>query len=66
MYLFMMGFTTIVAAGFNIFKDPFSIVLTIFWIVIVELCTWVIKKIAYLFDIWGYASLSSESKPKPE
>jgi hypothetical protein len=60
MYLFMLGFSTIVAADYNTFKDPFSVVLIVFWVGVVELCTWIVKKIAYLLDFWGYASLDGK------
>jgi len=37
MYMFIVGVTTIVQAQFNIFKDQFSIFITIFWIIFLEI-----------------------------
>ena len=58
-YLFIIGFTTIIAAGFNIFTDPFLIPIIIFWVLLLTLLEKGVKKIVHFFDIWDYASFAA-------
>jgi len=58
MYLFIIGFTTLIAAGYNIFVDPFLVLIIVFWVAVLTLLEKVVKKIVYWFDIWDYASFA--------
>ena len=58
MYLFVIGFTTIIASHSNIFKDPFIIFIVAFWLLNLHLFKWILMKIVYFLDIWGYKTLS--------
>ncbi len=35
-YLFMIGFTTIISAQVNIFRDPFVVLIIIFWVLMLK------------------------------
>lgn len=35
-YLFMIGFTTIISARVNIFRDPFVVLIIIFWVLMLK------------------------------
>lgn len=54
-YLFIIGFTTIIASQFNIFKDPYLIFIAVFWLGLLTLFEKGLNKLMYFFDIWDYA-----------
>ena len=56
MYLFIIGFTTIISSGYNILKDPFLALIAIFWLLVVKLLQKILQKLVYCFDIWDYKS----------
>lgn len=49
-----------VQASYNMFKDPYAVIIVLFWAVVILILKWVIKKIFLFFDIWGYSSLSAD------
>jgi hypothetical protein len=61
-YHFINGAITIISASFNIFKDPYIILISAFWIIFMQAFSWLLKQVAKLFDIWSYSSLSKENK----
>lgn len=58
-YLFIIGFTTIISAQFNVFTDPLLVPILIFWLLLLRAFEWMLKKIVHFFDIWDYASFAS-------
>lgn len=58
-YLFIIGFTTLVAAGSNILHDPYLLLIVLFWLILLALLEKALKKIVYFFDIWDYASFAT-------
>ena len=57
-YLFIIGFTTIISSTFNIFSDPLLIPILIFWLLLLRAFEWLLKKIIHFFDIWDFASFA--------
>lgn len=58
MYVFIIGFNTILSSDFNIFEDPFFILIIIFWILLLSLLQHLLNKLIYFFDIWGCQQFS--------
>lgn len=58
-YLFIIGFTTVIAAGHNIFTDPYLILIVLFWVLLLTLLEKAVKKIVHFFDIWDYATFAA-------
>ena len=54
MYLFIIGFTTIISSGYNVLKDPFLALIAVFWLLVVQLSEKMLKKLVYCFDIWDF------------
>jgi hypothetical protein len=65
-YQFIIGCTTIISAQFNLFKDPYCLLILVFWIAFLRVAIWLIKKVIHLLDIWGSASLAKERADETE
>ena len=58
MYLFIIGFTTIISSGYNVFKDPYLALICVFWLLLIIALEKLLKKMVYCFDIWDYKTFS--------
>jgi hypothetical protein len=57
-FLFINGCTTIVSSQYNFFKDPYVVLIFAFWMLLLKVFSWILRKVALFLNIWGYASLS--------
>jgi hypothetical protein len=58
-YMFIIGFSTIIAAQYNILGDYFLPLITLFWVALLNLLRHLLRSIVHFFDIWDYASFAS-------
>lgn len=61
MYQFINGIVTIVSSNYNLFKDPYTLLILLFWLATMKLSLPLLKKLISLLNIWGTASLPSSS-----
>ncbi len=60
MYIFIIGFISILSSRVNIFEDPFIVMIVLFWILMLSVLEWLLNKLVYFFDIWGCKKFSEK------
>lgn len=53
MYMFIIGFITIISSQNNLFEDPIIPLIVMFWLLMLSFLQWTLNKLIYFFDIWG-------------
>ena len=65
MYIFIIGFHTILSSKVNIFKDPYVVLIVFFWILVLSVLERLLHKLVYYFDIWGCQKYAEKNMGVP-